>query len=83
MLTKFGGQIGKILLKEGIEDLIYSFSCAVNGGHFSWKDYGIVKAFSIGTKFVALGIKFAKYSINGGGGLKEFLRNPVEKTILS
>lgn len=76
MLTGFGFQIGKILVDEGINDIMYSVRAALNGGKFSWKDYGKMKCISLLTNIAILGIKYLK----SGKSFADFMKSPVNNS---
>jgi len=69
------GMLTAQLLKSGISDLITAISSAISG-QFSWKEWGISKAISIGISIVSAGISQGWSSLKNsvkefGGNLKE------------
>jgi hypothetical protein len=61
--------IGKALIEEGVSDIIFAVQSGIEG-NFSWKNYGINKAISIGTSILTFGVgrafKYGKSFFNKG-----------------
>jgi ankyrin repeat protein/preprotein translocase subunit SecA len=73
------GMMTEQLLSLGISDLITTITSAISG-EFSWKEWGISKAISIGISIVSLGISGGWSKIKEGiTGLKESIKTGIKE----